>query len=296
MRWAVIALAMLCACDKLLGLHEAAVADGPPGSAPPKCPAIATPPTPPTPPPYLPDSHQISTIACRSYIPSTSAGMATALCDFGSNPDAIGYGPIDADLAPLSFPPHQLGEAYSQALLTPEGDELWLHTTPPNLLTAMYQIDIYALAGGVATYSRTVALPPGFPINANFSVGAPALGRRFVYTDASVGTPTLHELIEDGTGVATEVPGSFQSFTGGFVVGPANLSRDGLRVILQAYPAGSNNEQLLYSERPTTNDPFAAPVALVGVPGTYDNPYMRNDCGRIYFDAAGFVFYLREAT
>lgn len=282
-----------CGCGEL-GLHDTALADArvfdaTPDARPPSCPAFATPLDPPM---YRPDSHQVSTISCASYVPSPSVGMAAALCDFGTGVPVPAYGAIDADLTMLTFSPHQPGAEYAQAVLLPENNEIWLHAMPATTLTALEEIEVYRLTVGIATYSRTISFPT-FPVG-SFTIGAPATGRRFVYTDQT-SNPVPHELIEDGAGNVTEVTGAFQNFSGWFVDGSVNMSNDGLRVVLLAIPIGGS-KQLIYSARVATGDAFAAPVPLAGVPGTSDAPYLREDCGRIYFDVARFIYYINEAT
>ena len=74
------------------------------------------------------------------------------------------------------------------------------------------------------------------------------------------------------------------------VTGMPNLSPDGLRLVL-----GSTTQQskVMYSDRPSVDMRFRQAVPLMDIPDVPD-PFLTEDCARVYFSGIGSVFYAQR--
>lgn len=104
----------------------------------------------------------------------------------------------------------------------------------------------------------------------------------------------IHELAFDGTSwtdVASYDPVNDLDVTS--IGSIPNLSPDGLRMVLAAVPPMDNRDHVMYSDRPTVTDRFRPAVRLTGAPDVID-PFLTEDCARIYFSGFGSVFYVEQ--
>jgi hypothetical protein len=284
MRWLAL-LALPCGCDGVLGLHETRLADATHADAPPTCAGIGMPPT------FVPVLHQVTTTDCNEYVPSVTAGTATAACH-----SVASYGPIDADLVPLAVVGRSPNSTFDYPRLAPEGDELWIREAIPN---TGYALDAYRLGSdGTFSYDHAIAVPSSLkPEQGFYNVGNTSAGplRHFIYGDAQVLSIEPHELIADDTGAVQEAIGTVASLGGLSLNSPIMISADGLRLVFVGFPTGGGPTAPYYADRPALDAPFAMPVVL-DLPGGNQlaTPYLRADCDRIYFSIIGFVFYLVE--
>ena len=67
------------------------------------------------------------------------------------------------------------------------------------------------------------------------------------------------------------------------------MATDGLRIVFYAR-ALDQAFYVMYSDRPTIDDRFRPADQITGVPNVAD-PFLTEDCARIYFSGLGSVFY-----
>jgi hypothetical protein len=104
----------------------------------------------------------------------------------------------------------------------------------------------------------------------------------------------VHELAIDGTG-STEILQYSAAMLGVYQVNAApNLSPDGLRMVFVGeIDAADTAGHVFYSDRPDLTSPFRSAELLQGVPPVSD-PFMSEDCSRLYFSAVQSVLYLPQ--
>jgi hypothetical protein len=264
MRAALLVVA-LASCNRVFGLTRTEL---PPPDAPPSCPALGTLPQ------FARELHQSVFQACDYLSVSRDSGMAMAECFEPMS--FIGYGPIDGELAVTAID-SQL--RYPQ--LAPEGDRAYLWQS-----VGTAEIAIFSLAGTTWTRSGQIAVDA-------YVFTPPSRSPRHMIVVTRVDRK-VHELVEDASGWTDS-----DSFTlpamGVDDISGATLTADGLHLLLYATPIGSIDYAVLYADRASVDQRFGTAQPLLGVPPVYD-PFMTEDCGRIYFSASDLqqVLYLQQ--
>jgi hypothetical protein len=125
------------------------------------------------------------------------------------------------------------------------------------------------------------------------SVGVPSRGPRARFLHARPNAGMLDEYVEDPAGVWTRVA-SYTATELGTVAfyNTFNLTDDGLNVI---YWASTTTGSGIYrASRTSVDEKLANPTPLPGLPRTVYDPYMTNDCSRVYFSGLNSVFVARQ--
>lgn len=285
MRFAGLLVA-LCGCNALFGLDQtvpltidAHYFDAPP-DAPFTCPAAGGTPQ------FSRLLHQIPQ-RCGEYATS-STGRAIAMCFEPTM--QLAEGPLDDTLTPIpefakSGPPN-----LDHARYAPEGDELIVRRWDDGSVSG--RILVYRRNDGAWTYDHDIKLPNNQAIDSFVRFGSPsrAPNRRLLVRNT---TSDFDEIEIDATGASTKIktitPASIGLTNLAGIV--PNLSADGLRMVV--YGASSTMSGMFYTDRASLADSFRAATLLDDVPGAGD-PFLSEDCSRLYFSAIGSVFWVQQ--
>lgn len=282
-------LCLLVGCNRIFGLEPTVATDAAffdaPADAPFACPTIGT-------VPEFSRAVQQQVIQDCSYY--TLAGdLAVAQCEEPMRGLAQGTASAST-LAPIPELPISPDDTYGsyEPHLAPDGDVLLVRgvhvgASPEDTL------ELWSPNGTTWTKRVTLTPPATLSWSSYMRIGAPTRGpdRRVMLTPGSTDN-TLRELAIDPSG-ATRLLGTYTSAELGVVflnTINANLSGDGLRLVLSAVPTATSSPKALYSDRASLADRFHKLVPLVGVPAATDL-VMNEDCSRVYFSAASSVFY-----
>ena len=268
-------LVALAACNQTFGLHDT---QRPPSDAAPRCPAIGTAPV------FRPAFHQVTDQWCQQYSPSQVANLAFAICN--DNGSMIETGPLDQELAPLDLP-QLAGCDFFEAnpRLAPEGDRMFLNAAGLNcpLAAGWYEL---ARVGATWAVLGTTGITGS---NLLYSV------TRGPHRHAMLAEGGLfHEIVQrdDGAWEDTLPPYAPGDFGIALFGGDANLSPDGLRLVLRGVTA-SPRGALYYVDRPTIDDRFGTATEQPDLPDVAD-AVITDDCGRLYFSGVQRVFFMEE--
>jgi hypothetical protein len=103
----------------------------------------------------------------------------------------------------------------------------------------------------------------------------------------------LHEIVgHEGSGWQSVLPG-YTTELGIQVATPPNLSADGLRMVFRAYESTGNTFAVFYADRESIDARFGMAQPVAGVPDVSD-PFMSDDCARIYFSGLGSLLYVDQ--
>jgi hypothetical protein len=225
---------------------------------------------------------------CVEYT-ATTTGRAVGYC-YGAT-QQLAEGPVDGELTPIAgF--EQSGETHiDMARYAPEGDELFVRIWLDSSTVGRFVV--YRPSGGAFVADHDITLPASEPIDSFARFGAPSLGptRRMMIRNNS---QDYREIEVSATGASTSI-GTYTAGDLGVVslIGvPPNMSPDGLRIVfLSADP--DLGTITAYADRATINDRFGTVRILDGVPRS-DAPFMTENCGRVYFSALGYVFWVQR--
>jgi len=217
---------------------------------------------------------------CQEYNVSLDHDRAVAMCYEPVR--QIAEGKID-DTRLTPIPGFEAGVIdFDEPRLTPEGELIVRRNEPSGTV-----FELYTRAGASWTSPTRLQLPATVP---PMILGTPSRGpdRRVFIT----GTTTVYELEVDTSGKASEVHQYTPAELGVVAVSPvpANLTADGLRLVFSGLLAGDTFYRTLYTERQAVTASFGAASAISSTATLYD-PYLNSDCSRLYFSAAGSVFY-----
>jgi hypothetical protein len=285
MRWWL--LVMLCGCNQLFALHEtkqvtsdAQYFDAP-VDAPFACPPIGTTPR------FATNPHQLAYADCFEYQLSADAGFALVTCigQISQGPPAGPFVPV-ADLASDATSIRQ------DAWLSPEGDQLVVLEQPQGSGTRFVR---YTHAGGDHWTRVGAFVWPAAITTVVFSLSTPTRGspRRFLAVDNS---GYLDEMIDDGT-LDLQVHRRYQQGElGVYNYTQPSLTPDGLRLVVyatQPQSGGAVKQSLWYSDRPSIDADFRPLDPLPDVPIVND-PFLTEDCSRLYFSGIGSIWYVQQ--
>jgi hypothetical protein len=273
---ALLVVLAVAACNQVYGLSEtitidAAYFDAPPRGIP-HCPALGETLV------FSPVLHQLH-FDCIGYNASADVDLAVARCR-----DADSYqlysGPRDGPFAPVPELPVSMPDFdVTSAQLDPEGATLLVAT-----------FDLTNIVGDLRVYHRTdagwvrgadVASPP-----ARASTISRGPDHRMLGTN---GASDVTEL-SDASGSWQPVNTHTLSVLGVPSVGAMWLSADALGVLFVANAFDvQDNRYMAYAQRAATSDPFGAAIR-VSLP-VMDDPFITEDCGRLYFSGLHSIFY-----
>lgn len=277
----VVVLAALAGCNSVYDLRETAPLppiDAQYFDAPPDAP-FACPPTGET-PQFSRVLNQV--IQNCAELSTSTTGRAVAYC---REPVVqIAEGPTDEALVPIpelvEVPPLHV----DLVRYAPEGDELWVRIWHQN--TVVGRIAIYRREGTTVVHSHDVTSPSG-TFDSFVRFGAPSAGpvRRVMIRN---GSQAMQEIEVDSTGASTVIDTYEATDLGVATLGiPGNISPDGLRYV---FNAGTST---YYADRASISERFSPGRELVNVP-INPAPFMTADCGRLYFTAVGYVFWVQR--
>lgn len=276
-RWTIVCL--LFGCNQVFGLQPTQSAPGIDAQffdAPPfGCPATGA-------PTYTRVLHQDVLQPVIEYTVSETAGRAMAY-DFTR---AITVeGPVDGVMKPApDFPGGgQLTVTTDQPRLAPEGDVATARTTKFGTST----LALYRRVGGKWPKIADLGIPLGPPDFMSSMTRGPM--RRALISASGV----FHEYEFDDSGTASEiVPAYSPGELGLFSMSSPMLGADGLRLVLQASSFAGAPPRMYYAERPGLSARFTA-AQEIAMPVVTD-PYLTEDCSRIYFSGLDSIWYVQE--
>ena len=252
-----------------------------PADAPYTCPQIGTTPT------FSGLYHQLLEQSCSGYTSSQRANLATVECADSYNFDVVEEGAIDGALTPSVFAAS--GPSPSRAPeLGPDGDVMLAQDNDPLMGTTT--IALYTRLNGVWSFSEDVLAVP----NISEVPSEPTRGatdRRFLLYPSLTGG-AFDEIVETSPGMWSNVTTHTALELDISSWNHPSLSPDGLRIVFSGSPSGTTTPRVLYADRATVDDPFHAATAI-SQPDA-DDPFLTEDCGRLYFDALETIFYVQQ--
>lgn len=291
----MIALAVACAgCDQVFGLKPTGTIDpidaqqfDAPIDAPFQCPMIGS-----GAPAFSATEHHVVGQSCSQYDETADHSIAVASCIDAMTGMYIAEQHVgDAQMTAASGVAFG-GPANSQ----PQADEP--HVTPDG--TALYVRYSYypptmGLHVGLERFTRS---GEGWVYDASGDIALvgnermstiEALPGGYGYFIADNANELLHEYAVDATGATSEIAPAtpFSQFDIHNVIA-LMLTTDGQRLILVG--TVQSEDATIYADR-TAGGAFGAPVPLPGAPAGISDPYMRDDCSRLYFSGTGSVFF-----
>jgi hypothetical protein len=294
-KWLVLACA-LAACDQAFGLKQTGVVGGidaryfdAPADAPYVCPPIGTAPT------FAPSLTEGIAQNCTSYSHSASGGAdhAMAWCDATAVFDGPSGGPLTKTSLVLDSGTQQV----TSMRLAPEGDRAIASIVDQSVL--MYYVEEFQVMGDGAWHDvhHVITLPFGetefYPLvsTPTREPSAHVLVLNVVYPMP----PSLYELVDDGDPDPSQ---PWQQVSAQTVDPSVNISDamsvtpDGLRLL---YVSEAVNGGIYYQDRPSIDQPFSTPMLLPDLPETPGtDPFMTEDCARMYVSGLGGVFYATQ--
>jgi len=118
---------------------------------------------------------------------------------------------------------------------------------------------------------------------------SPAGRRLLVHVGAGPNDWEIVERGDDGSGTWPNVIQRIPAAALGASTVRLGLSVDGLRLMLSGPPS------LRYAMRANVDAPFSVPIDMPGIPFNSTHVYtMTSDCGRVYFDVIGSVFFANQ--
>jgi hypothetical protein len=281
--WGLLAL---CACNELFGIDKThalgridaqyfdAMVD-----APFSCPPVGTAPV------FLTSPQQFVRQECLLYQYSSDADLAIADCV-----GMLSQGTIGGPLAPIGDLASSSTVFRQSAWLDPEGDQLIVQeqqSAVPAFVRYMHAGGDHWTRGGTLIWPGSLLAP--------YSASTPTRGvpRRMLALDNG---GYLDEMIDDGSDTLQVHRRYGQGELGIYNYEGPMLSADGLRMVVNGtVPDGMGNVHVAvwYTDRPSIDDDFRAFTELPDVPSIPD-PFLRDDCGRVYFSGIGSVWYVQH--
>ncbi len=284
MRERVVGLLLVAGCNTVYDLAPTAL----PSDARLECPPIGQTPR------FDRNLHQAVFRPCDSYAYVGSRGQAIAVCDRASPTNeletVVEGGPIDGSLEPVDGIPivPVTVARHGLAFASHDGERLYVRTEVSDETgTVITTIVIYVRQADGA-WREDSTLPLTFP-SPSISTIIDDAGRDRVLALAA-DRDQIDELVHDQTWsvAATHSTASELGVTG--IVG-ISITSDGLRGVLVA-GVMSNMLRLYYTDRPRLDAPFRT-AELLDLPAP-DQPFLTDDCARIYMPGLSSVFYAEQ--
>jgi hypothetical protein len=238
------------------------------------CPAISA-----TPPRFSTLWHQdVLGQGCHDYNFSAT-GVAVAPCT--DVKDHIEQGPVDQPMTPIPSFEAVSPSPFGYPRITVEGDALFVLET---MASVQPKLDRYAYSPSGWTFTNSIALPAT-------AIGAPSAqpNRRMFFVDANF----AHEVTLGDTMLTPVFVYTAQDLGVQTLNGAPSLSPDGLRIVFAGVDL-SGRVHMYYADRMTLDGRFGPPLPIPGGPIDTVDPFLTPDCARLYFSAAGSVFYAQQ--
>ena len=270
------------ACNQVYGLEATIL---PPPDAPFTCPAIGETPT-------FSQLEQHLVQDCRDYAVSASRTLVTALCLTPTRSEVWVASTRDAMLAPAPGLPvptstTQNPTTYDHVRPAPDGTRVYLRqiavTLMPMSITTML-LEYRRGDDGVFAYAGV--LPFGDTLTHEPSTIALVDGDDLVVVSSDLGWQD-HRHTPAGWVAATST--SFDQL-GVDRTTSVSLSADGLRALFFGHRITGLTNEVLYTDRARTSDPFGAARVVPGVPPRPNEILMMPDCEEVYLAGLQSVF------
>lgn len=253
--------------------------------APYACPPLGTAPA------FSRNYHQAVMQNCTGYSASPGADLAMSVCQLGGANEVIADGPIDGAMTAsvLVSPPETPMIGQPSPKIGPDGDVLLVRRF--DTVKNKFLIALYERVSGTWVYRYDAYTP-----NQQFSAfpSTPTRGasaRRFLLY-VGIGQGQLDEIVETSSGVWSKAASHTTAELAVATITDVNLSPDGLRIVFNGATASPIAPAVLYADRARVGDPFDHAIAL-DVPAVHE-PFMTEDCGRLYFDAIDTIFFVQQ--
>jgi hypothetical protein len=266
---------VLCGCQVVYGVDHV---DPVPPDAPPACPAFGSAPA------FSSVIDEVQGDHCMQYTESPSAGFAMAVCfDAPANRYEVATGPLGG---PFTFVPSLRygSNDISQARLFADGSAALL------LVFNSSSFALVRFRNDNGTWAFDSA--PAIPAAAIQQISAVTVDHHVLVMRSD----QLDEIDVDSAAV-------LQSYTTADLGGYVSLSRatsigitpDGARMVFMGVLAGSP-PQVMYADRAPGAARFGPLMEISGVPTQVTDPYMTEDCSRIYYSSnfIGALFTAKE--
>jgi hypothetical protein len=225
---------------------------------------------------------------CQEVSTSTT-GRIAGLCRERSA--QISEGPLEGPLVPIAGFEQVAPTHIDLVRYAPEGDELFVRIWQDDSVVGRIVV-VRQTASGFSI-DHDVTLPAGEATDSFIRFGTPSGGpkRRMFIRNGS--EPGIREIELDETGASTLV-GSYTAADFGvdYFGVPGNITADGLRVVFLGSPP-SSQAQPVYADRASLADRFSTARVLSGLPYNV-TPFVTADCGRLYFDGLGYIFWVQR--
>ena len=212
---------------------------------------------------------------CTDYVPSVSANLAVASCKA-----VISESSVDAPAMTASSvsPPANL----ISPRLTDDGDQLFARSALTNAFVA------YTRSNG--TWTDPVAQDVG-AVSVDDTISTPSTTsvRHLVHASGQ----QLDELVEAGSGVWSLVHSYGAAELGVDVASSPQLSADGQRLVFVGKSLADSVPSVYYAARESIDDTFDIAIRINSTESKLD-PFLSDDCERLYFDEATGVSYLER--
>lgn len=280
--WGLLAL---CACNQVLGIDRTTHPLDGRIDGPFSCPAIGQTPQ------YDGTPQQLVPRDCQEYTLSTASNLAVAYC-FSQQGSQVEQGAVNGDLNSVPELAPVSGISYAKPRLSPEGDQLVV-------------IRFGTSADGFVRYRRSGsswtadAAPFVMPaqITANdqvllLSTASRGPDRHLLALVNHFSSASIDEMTDDGSGTLGFVKEYTPAILGldSGLDGPM-LSPDGLRAVFRGQAGAMVGVWLV--DRPSITSDFGPPRLLSGIPDVTD-PFLTEDCGRVYYSTAGSIWYAQQ--
>jgi hypothetical protein len=288
MRW-LAPLIALAGCNQAFGLDDTRLVDAAPvffdapPQPPPGCPAIGTP---------IVFGHgytQAVAQNCRQFMPSFSSQLTLAVCTTDGLDYLIHEGRLDHGMVPAKFDVDCVVNRCYQIRTTPEGSDAFLSW--------------FDMQASVAHFDRFHRGPDGRWANVGpFTVpfgglssddwSQPSRGpERHMIVFVPLAKPVRELVATEPYETWTEIAQYNYSEFGVTTFFAPRLSPDGLRMVINGFPMGGTEYEIMQSERPTINDRFGVAKKIEGVPKV-EEAVLSEDCDRMYFHGLESIFYV----
>lgn len=190
-------------------------------------------------------------------------------------------GTVDSDQLMLSVLERDPGDNIDQPALSPEGDELFVRRRVG--VTTDYAILRYTRDG--SQWKRAEIVP--IPIGGQDQLGVPTRReptRRMVIHRGGA----IEEFREYEEGVGSwQLVGTYtRPMLQVMLFANPNITPDGLRLVFSATTDVVTRYKALIADRPDVTSAFGPARLMVELPGDITDPFMTNDCWRLYFNAS----------
>lgn len=196
-------------------------------------------------------------------------------------------GPVDSDQLALAVLQRDPGDNIDQPAISPEGDELFVRRRVG--VTTEYAILRYARDGSQWTRVEVLAIPIGG--QDQFSVPTRRTQSRRIVVHRGGAIEEFREYEDIGT--SWQLVGTYtRSMLQVMLFSSPNITPDGLRLVFSATNDTVTRYKAMIADRSEVTSSFGPARLMVELPGDVNDPFMTNDCSRLYFVASPGLNYI----